>query len=194
MNLAHSTRLTRIDVRRMVRKRTAPDNRLSSVVSVGLYALLTLALTAGGVWGGRAVGRALVTGSIEFLPSATAVAVRGFAGVIWVLLAVVFAVRAVGQRGTLTNAEGILTVVPTDEAYLGLVASEYVYLLLWTLLPAVGVGVGLALGANAVWPVLGVPLAVALAGTTAVTTSFAVGSASATSSRASRSWRGTRPG
>ncbi|WP_459191720.1 hypothetical protein [Halosimplex sp. J119] len=175
MNLAHSLRLTRIDVRRMVRKRTDPDNRLSSIVSVGLYALLTLALTAGGVWGGRTVGRALVTGSIEFLPSATAVAVRGFVGVVWVILAVVFAVRAVGQRGTLTNAEGILTTVPTDEAYLGLVTSEVVYLLLWTLLPAVGTGAGLAIGSGVVWPVVGVPLAVALAGVTAVTTAFAVG-------------------
>ncbi|WP_415380414.1 hypothetical protein [Halosimplex sp. TS25] len=175
MNLGHSLRLTRIDVRRMVRKRTAPDNRLSSVVSVGLYALLTLGLTAGGVWGGRALGRALVTGSIEFIPTATATAARGFVGVVWVLLAVVFAIRAVGQRGTLTNAEGVLTVVPTAEAYLGLVASESVYLLLWTLLPATGAGVGLALGGETLWPAVGVPLAVALAGGTAVTVAFALG-------------------
>ncbi|WP_436926956.1 hypothetical protein [Halosimplex amylolyticum] len=175
MNLGHSLRLTRIDVRRMVRKRTDPDNRLTSVVSVGLYALLTLALSVGGVWGGRALGRALASGSIEFVPTATATGARGLVGVVWVVLVVVFALRAVGQRGTLTNAEGVLTIVPTAEAYLGLVASESVYLLLWTLLPATGAGVGLALGTERLWPAVGVPLALGLAGVTAVTTAFTLG-------------------
>ncbi|WP_135364560.1 hypothetical protein [Halosimplex halophilum] len=175
MNLGHSLRLTRIDVRRMLRKRTDPDRRLASVVSVGLYALLMLGLTAGGVYGGRALGEALAAGSLEFIPTATAVAVRGFAGVVWVITVVVFGVRAVGQRGTLTNAEGVLTVVPTPEAYLGHVAGEYVYLLLWTLLPAVGAGVGLALGTGVLWPAAGVPLAVALGGATVVTAAYALG-------------------
>ncbi|WP_436908932.1 hypothetical protein [Halosimplex marinum] len=175
MNLGHSLRLTRIDVRRMARKRTDPDRRLASVVSVGLYALLMLGLTAGGVYGGRALGEALAAGSLEFIPTATAVAVRGFAGVTWVITVGVFGVRAVGQRGTLTNAEGVLTVVPTPEAYLGHVASEYVYLLVWTLLPAVGAGVGLALGTGTLWPAAGVPLAVALGGSTVVTAAYALG-------------------
>ncbi|WP_436929507.1 hypothetical protein [Halosimplex halobium] len=175
MNVGHSLRLTRIDVRRMVRKRTDPDRRLVSVVSVGLYALLTLALTAGGVYGGRALGEALAAGSLDFIPTATAVAVRGFVGVMWVIVVAIFGVRAVGQRGTLTNAEGVLTVVPTPEAYLGHVASEYVYLLVWTLLPAAGAGAGLALGTGTLWPAVGVPLAVALGGTTVVATAYAFG-------------------
>ncbi|QLH81659.1 hypothetical protein [Halosimplex pelagicum] len=175
MNVGHSLRLTRIDVRRMVRKRTDPDSWATSVVSVGLFALLTLGLTAGGVYGGRALGRALASGSLDFVPAATAEAARGFVGVMWIIGVVVFAVRAVGQRGTLTNAEGVLTVVPTVEAYLGLVASEFVYLLIWTLLPAAGAGVGLALGTGTLWPAAGVPLALALGGATVVAAAFALG-------------------
>ncbi|ELZ30565.1 hypothetical protein C475_00435 [Halosimplex carlsbadense 2-9-1] len=175
MNVGHSLRLTRIDVRRMVRKRTDPNKRLASVVSVGLFALLTLGLTAGGVYGGRALGRALASGSLDFAPAAAAEAARGFFGVMWVIGVVLFAVRAVGQRGTLTNAEGVLTVVPTVEAYVGLVASEFAYLLIWTLLPAVGAGAGLALGTETLWPAAGVPLAVAFGGATAVTAAYAIG-------------------
>ena len=175
MNVGHSLRLARIDVRRMVRKRTAPDSWLTSIVSVGLFALLTLGLTAGGVYGSRALGRALASGSLDLSGEGALTAARGVLGVLWVIAVVIFGVRAVGQRGTLTNAEGVLTVVPTAEAYLGLVASEFVYLQLWTLLPAVGAGVGLALGAGTPWPVVGVPLALATAGATAVAAAYTLG-------------------
>ncbi|MFB6141064.1 MAG: hypothetical protein ABEJ26_11595 [Halosimplex sp.] len=175
MNLGHGLRLARIDVTRMVRKRTAPDSRVASIVSVGLYALLTLAVTVGGAWGARSLARALASGAIGVDPAGAATAARGIVGVVWVIVVVVFGVRAVGQRGTLTNAEGVLTVVPTAEAYLGLVASEFVYLLVWTLLPALGAGIGLALGTGAVWPAAGVPLALALAGAAAVAVADALG-------------------
>jgi hypothetical protein len=175
MNVGHSLRLTRIDVRRMVRKRTAPDSRVASVVSVGLFALLTLGLTAGGAYGGRALGRALASGSLDLSGEGALTAARGVFGVVWVIAVVIFGVRVVGQRGTLTNADGVLTVVPTAEAYLGLVASEFVYLLAWTLLPAAGAGAGLALGAETLWPAAGVPLALAVAGATAVATACALG-------------------
>lgn len=175
MNVGHSLRLTRIDVRRMVRKRTDPDSRAASVVSVGLFVLLTLGLTAGGAYGGRALGRALASGSLDLSGEGALTAARGVFGVVWVIAVVIFGVRVVGQRGTLTNAEGVLTVVPTAEAYLGLVASEFVYLLVWTLLPAAGAGVGLALGSETLWPAAGVPLALAVAGATAVATACALG-------------------
>jgi len=175
MTLAHSLRLTRIDVRRMVRKRTAPDSWLTAVVSVGLYALLTLVLTGGGVWGGRTLGRALATGSIGVDSATAASGARGFVGVLWLALVFICAVRAIGQRGTLTNADGVLTVVPVHEAYLGLVASEFVYLLVWALLPAAGAGLGLAVGSGTVWPAVGVPLALATMCASAVTTAYALG-------------------
>ncbi|WP_123537838.1 hypothetical protein [Halosimplex salinum] len=175
MNVGHSLRLARIDVRRMIRKRTAPESWLTAVVSVGLYALLTLALTVGGAYGARALARAITSGSFPTDPTGTATAARGLVGVLWVVLVVVFGVRAVGQRGTLTNADGILTVVPTAEAYLGLVASEWVYLLVWALLPAAGAGVGLALGTGTLSLAVTVPVALALAGLSAVTVAYALG-------------------
>mgnify|MGYP000689982330 CR=1 FL=1 len=175
MGLAHSLRLTRIDVRRMLRKRTAPDNRLASVVSVGLYALLTLGLTGAGAWGGHALGQALTAGSVGLDPAVLRTGARGGVGVVWLVLVAIFGVRAVGQRGTLTNAAGVLTTVPASEAYLALVASEYVYLLVWTLLPAAGAGIGLAVGAGLPWLAVGIPLALALAGATAVATAIALG-------------------
>jgi len=175
MNVGHSLRLTRIDVRRMIRERTDPDSRLTSVVSVGVFVLLTIGLTAGGAYGGRALGRALASGSLDPSGGGVLTVARGSFGVLWVITVVMFGVRAVGQRGTLTNAEGVLTVVPTAEAYLGLVASEFVYLQVWTLLPAIGAGAGLALGAGTLWPAVGVPLALASAGATAVAAAYALG-------------------
>ena len=175
MQLAHSLRLTRIDVRRMLRKRTASDNRLASVVSVGLYALLTLGLTVAGAWGGHVLGQALAADSLGLDPSLLTTGTRGGIGFVWLVLVAIFGVRAVGQRGTLTNAEGVLTIVPASEAYLALVASEYVYLLVWTLLPVSGVSIGLAVGSGSLWPAVGVPLALVLAGVSAVATAIALG-------------------
>jgi hypothetical protein len=173
--LGHGLRLARIDVVRMVRKRTDPDSRLASVASVGMFALLTLGLTVGGAYGARWLGSTLAAGSANLDEIGAVVGARGAVGVAWVGCVVMFALRAVGQRGTLTNAEGVLTVVPTGQAYLGLVLAEYVYLLIWTLVPAVGIGAGLAAGAGVVWPAAGVPLAVALVGATAVPVAYALG-------------------
>jgi hypothetical protein len=170
----HALRIARVDVTRMVRKRTA-EWTLGSVVGVLMFGLVALLATVGGAWGGRAVGRALASGSLEFDPAGAASAARGLIGVFWVIGVAIFALRSVGQRGTLTNAEGILTVVPTREAYVGIVLAEYAYLLLWTLVPATGVGVGLALGSETLWPALGLPLLVLCGGLTLSATGYLVG-------------------
>jgi len=170
----HVLRITRIDVTRMVRKRTG-KRTLGSVTGLLMFGVLILVATVGGAWGGRAIGRALASGSLEFDPAGAASAARGLVGVFWVIGVAMFALRSVGQRGTLTNAEGILTVVPTREAYVGIVLAEYVYFLLWTLVPAAGIGVGLALGSDALWPAVGLPLLMVCGGLTLSATGYLVG-------------------
>jgi len=170
----HALRIARVDVTRMVRKRTG-EWTLGSVVGVLMFGVLILVATAGGAWGGRAVGRALASGSLEFDPVGAASAARGLIGVFWVIGVAMFALRSVGQRGTLTNAEGILTVVPTREAYVGIVLAEYIYFLLWTLVPAAGIGVGLAVGSGALWPAIGLPLLMLCGGLTLTATGYLVG-------------------
>jgi len=170
----HALRIARVDVTRTVRKRTGKWT-LGNVAGILLFGLLIVVATGGGVWGGRAVGRALASGSLEFEPAGAARAARGLVGVFWVIGVAIFALRSVGQRGTLTNAEGILTVVPTREAYVGIVLAEYAYLLLWTLVPATGVGVGLALGSETLWPAIGLPLLLLCGGLTLSATGYLVG-------------------
>jgi len=170
----HALRITRIDVTRMVRKRTG-KRTLGSVAGLLMFGVLLLVTTVGGAWGGRAIGRALASGSLEFDPAGAASAARGLVGVFWVIGVAMFALRSVGQRGTLTNAEGILTVVPTREAYVGIVLAEYVYFLLWTLVPAAGIGVGLTLGSDALWPAVGLPLLMVCGGLTLSATGYLVG-------------------
>ena len=170
----HTLRIARVDVTRMVRKRTG-EWTLGSVVGALMFGLVVLLATVGGAWGGRVLGRAIASGSLEFDPTAAASAARGLIGVFWVIGVAMFALRSVGQRGTLTNAEGILTVVPTREAYVGIVLAEYVYFLLWTLVPAAGIGVGLAVGSEAPWPAIGLPLLMLCGGLTLSATGYLVG-------------------
>lgn len=173
-SLGHGIRITRIDVTRMVRKRTG-ERSLEAMLPLVLYGVLLVAATLLAGWGGRTLGRAVASGSLFDDPANLVTAVRGMVGVFWLIGVVMFALRSVGQRGTLTNADGILTVVPTGEAYLGIVAAEYVYLLVWTLAPGVGLGVGFALGSDALLAAATVPLLFVLAGTTLVATGFLVG-------------------
>jgi len=171
---AHSLRIARVDVLRMVRKRTG-ERSLAALAGTLLFGLVLLAATAGGAWGGRALGRALASGSLDFEAVGAGTAARGLVGVFWVIGAAMFLLRSIGQRGTLTNADGLLTVVPTREAYVGIVLAEVVYFLLWTLLPAVGIGAGFALGSGALWPAVGFPLLGLLGGVTLVPTGFLAG-------------------
>ncbi|MFB6075146.1 MAG: hypothetical protein ABEJ89_09045 [Haloarculaceae archaeon] len=174
-SLDHARRLARIDVTRMLRKRELGGGGARAAVAALLYALLVLGSTLGGGYLAFTLGSALAAGEVAADPAGATAAARGVIGVVWVVSGVILAVRAVGQRGTLTNAEGILTVVQTEEAVGGLLTAEWVYLLLWALGPTVGVGVGLALGTGALWPAIGLPLALALVGAAAVTAGYAVG-------------------
>jgi len=174
-SLAHVLRMARVDVARMVRKHTDTSQGLGRLVSLLVFVVFVGAATLGGGYLAYRVGGAVGTGDVTVGPFQATAALRGVVAVFGVIGAVVVALRAVGQRGTLTNAEGVLTVVPTGEAFLGLLLAESAYVLLWLAGPAVGVGVGLALATGSALAVVTVPLGVAAIGVTVVAVGFPVG-------------------
>lgn len=175
MNSAsHALRLARLDVTRMVRKHTDRDNGLGTLVSTAVFALLLAVVTVGGGYLAVRFGESVAAGDLP-VPSNAIGALRGLVAVFGLLLSVVVVVRAVGQRGTLVNAEGVLTAVPTREALVGLLVAEYAYVLLWLAGPTFGVGIGLAVGLGTPWPVLTVPAGVAALGVAVVAVGYPVG-------------------
>jgi len=173
-SLAHVRRLAAIDVTRMVRKHT-DRSATGTLVSTAVFVLIFAIATLGGGYGAYLLGQRLVAGELGDLAANGIVGARGLVAVLGVVLTVVVGVRAVGQRGTLTNPEGILTIVPTREALLGVLLAESVYVLLWLGGPALGVGVGLAAGTGTVWPALTVPLGIAAVGVTGVAVGYPLG-------------------
>ena len=172
--VGHAFRLARIDVRRMVRKHTDRDGGLGKLVSTAVFVLLLAAMTLGGGYFAVRFGESLAAGDVP-VPADAILPLRGLAAVFGLILAVVVVVRGVGQRGTLVNAEGVLTVVPTREALVGVLVSEYVYVLLWLGGPSLGIGVGLAVGLGSVWPAITVPAGVAAAAVPVVAAGYPIG-------------------
>ena len=172
--IEHALRLARIDVVRTVRKQTDWDSTSSSVLGAAVYLVLVLAATLGGGYAGYRGGQSLAGGSLAESGAPIEI-VRGILALFWLVFTTVFVVRAIGQRGTLESPEGILTVVPTREAFAGLLLAEYSFALLWVLLPSISVGVGLAVGSGTVLPIVAVPLAVLLAALTSVAVGMPLG-------------------
>jgi hypothetical protein len=173
--LAHSRRLARIDVTQMVRKHTDLEGGASSVVSLLMYVVVFGAMTVGGGYLAYKGGQVARTEEFSLGPFVAIEALRGLIGVFWFTVTVIFVVRGVGQRGTLSQPEGILTAVPTRQALMGVLLAEYLYFLLWLLVPGVGIGVGFALGVGTPWPALTVPIGVAAAGIAAVAVGYPLG-------------------
>jgi hypothetical protein len=173
-SLAHVRRLAAIDATRMIRKHTDRSST-GTLVSTAVFVLIFAVATLGGGYGAYLLGQRLVAGELGDLAANGIVGARGLMAVLGVILTVVVGVRAVGQRGTLTNPEGILTTVPTREALLGVLLAESLYVLLWLGGPALGIGVGLAAGTGTVWPALTVPLGIAAVGVTGVAVGYPLG-------------------
>lgn len=174
--LDHSVRLARIDVPRMLRKHTDWRSGSSSILGLVMFVLLVLAGTLGGGYLGYRMGASLAEGGPLFGIGAFSTASGGgILALFWLIITLIFAVRAVGQRGTLTQPVGILTVVPTREALAGVYIAEFTFVVLWVLGPTFGFGTGLALGSGVPWPVVTVPVAILAAGLTAVTVGYPIG-------------------
>lgn len=174
--LGHSARLAMIDIERMVRKHTNWRSGTSSVFGVVMYGVILLAGFLGGGYFGFRIGQDIAAGGPLFGIGAFSVDVaRGILALFWLILTLVYVIRAIGQRGTLPQPEGVLTVVPTSQAMVGVLIAEYVYFLLWLLPPAVALGAGFAIGAGVFWPALAVPLGVMAAGIGSVGIGYPLG-------------------
>lgn len=172
---AHVRTLAGTDLRRMLRKHTDRSGGLGTILSTSVFVLLAAIATLASGYGASWVGSNLVSGNLDDFTANAVVAGRGLVAVFGLVLTVVVAVRAVGQRGTLTNAEGVLTMVPTREALLGVLLAESIFVSLWLAGPALGVGIGLAIGTGTPWPALTVPLATLLIGVAAVVVGYPAG-------------------
>lgn len=173
--IGHSLRLARIDFERMLRKHTNWRNGTSAVFGVVMYAVLVLVGTLGGGYLGYRLGGALGEGIPEIGQLTPIEVVRGILALFWLIFTLIYVLRAVGQRGTLPQPEGVLTVVPTGQALVGVLLAEYLYFLVWLLLPAVAVGTGFAFGTGVVWPAFTVPLGVMAAGIGSVSIGYPLG-------------------
>jgi hypothetical protein len=168
-------RLARLDLTRTRRKYLGPDRKASHLFGLLAYAVVFLLLTGGGGYGAYLLGRALAGGELGIAPADAAAIARGLVALFGLVAAVVLVVRAVGQRGTLENAEGTLTTVTTGSALVGVLFAEFAFVLLWVLVPGVAAGVGLAVGAGTLWSVATVPLAVVAVAATAVAVGYPLG-------------------
>lgn len=168
--IGHSRRLARIDIQRMLRKHTDWQRGAGSILGVLVY---VLTLMIGMLGGGYLALRA--SESLGPISGSELEILRGLLAIFWLVLTLVYVIRAVGQRGTLAEPDGILTVVSTRAALLGVLLAEYAYALLWLLGPAVGVGTGLAIGTGALWPALAVPAGIAAAVLTSVAVGYPLG-------------------
>ena len=173
--ISHSIRLARIDFQRMLRTHTDWRSGTSSLLGAVMYAVLVGIGTLAGGYLGYRLGESLGSGVPELGQFTPIEVVRGILALFWLMLTLVFVLRAVGQRGTLSQPEGVLTVVPTREALVGLLLAEYAYFLVWLFPPAVAIGIGLTVGTGAIWPALAVPLAVAAAGIGSVSVGYPLG-------------------
>lgn len=174
--LGHSLRLSSIDVSRMLHKHMDWRASTSALAGALTYVVLVAGVTLSGGYLGYRMGTAFVSSEGLLGLGAFDVAIaRGVIALFWLIFTLVIAARAIGQRGTLAQPEGILTVVPTNQALLGVLLAEYAYVLLWTIVPAIGIGAGFSVGTGALSPLLTVPLAIAAAGAAAVGLGYPLG-------------------
>ena len=152
--LRHAVTFARVDVRRTVRNVVDRKTQvLAYLLSVGLFTVVfgygayLFALEAG-FGADSPLGR-------DVMPPA-----RGAVALLWLGLGTMIAMRTVGTRGSLDNDVGVLSVVPTREAAGGLLLSESVLALAWTLPFGLALATGYVAGGGSVAVLATVPLGV----------------------------------
>lgn len=166
-----SVLIGRVEVRRTFRAFVENRTRLALTAVSGVF---LLAVMAGGAYGLYHAGRALRTGGdLSGLPVGPAF--RGAVGVAWLGVAAMIAARAVAKRGSVPEADGLLTTVPTADAVGGILLSELSFLLLWALPPVALLAGSFSYGAGTPGPLLAAFPVVAALGALAVATGYPVG-------------------
>lgn len=167
--LRHGRTIAAVDVRRNFRKAVDTKTQIVAfIVVVGLFG-------AGMGYGSYAFGRDIgLDAELPFQWSAIAIG-RGAFAVLWLFLAIIVAVRTLGTRGELANDVGVLSVVPTREAVVGLLLSESVLTGVYAvpLFGAAAIGYAVATGTWGL--VLTTPLAAAAGCVAAVSVGYPLG-------------------
>ena len=167
--LRHGLTLGRVDLRRVLRKSI---DRKSQLLAYGFVVLLFGGL---GGYGAYLFGREVGIGAGLPFDYTVLEAARGGFAVLWLFFVVIVAVRTVGTRGTLENDVGVLSVVPTREAVLGVLLSECGLGLAYAL-PLFGVvAVGYSVGAGTYALLATAPVVAVAASATAVAVAYPLG-------------------
>ncbi|NHX36740.1 MULTISPECIES: hypothetical protein [Halolamina] len=167
--LSHGRTIAAVDVRRSLRK--AVDSKSQLIVFVLFVGLFSLGTGYGSYLFGREVG---LGAELPVDWSLIAIA-RGAFAILGLFLTVIVAVRTVGTRGTLENDVGLLSVVPTREAAVGMLLSESVLAGSYAVPLFVAAGVGYAAATGAWGLVLSLPVAAAVAVVAAVAVGYPLG-------------------
>jgi hypothetical protein len=167
--LRHGLTLGRVDLRRVLRKSVDRKSQLLA------YAFVVLVFGGLGGYGSYLFGRELGVAADLPLGYTVLEVARGAFAILWLFFAILVIVRTVGTRGTLENDVGVLSIVPTREAVLGVLLSE-LGLALAYVLPLLGVvAVGYSTGAGTYTLLATAPVVALAASTTAVAVAYPVG-------------------
>lgn len=167
--LRHGRTIATVDVRRNLRK--AVDTKSQIIVFVVFVGLFSVGTGYGAYTFGREIG---LGADLPFEWAAIEIA-RGAFAVLWLFLTVIVAVRTVGTRGELANDVGLLSVVPTREAAVGMLLSESVLAGSYGVPLFVAAALGYALSTGAWGLVLTAPAAAAVAVVAAVSVGYPLG-------------------
>ncbi|WP_135533771.1 hypothetical protein [Halostella pelagica] len=166
-----SALVARVEVRRTLRSFVENRTRLALTALSGVF---VLAVVAAGSYGVYLAGQALRSGSDLGGFDVTST-LRGVVGLVWVGISALVAARAVAKRGTVPKADGLLTTIPTADAVGGILLSELIFVLLWTLPPLVLLTGSFSYGAGTPGPFIVMVPVVATLGALGVATGYPVG-------------------
>jgi hypothetical protein len=145
MNATHVSVLTRTEIRRRYRKVRADDRKFGVYVLLGVLFLIPLAAVLGGLY---VFGGSVADGSLPGFVSMEVV--RGGAGALLLVIAVLNAVRTVQTGATPSNADGVLIMADHSEVVASVLVVETLAGAWIVLVPGVLGAVAFGIGAGSV--------------------------------------------